>query len=193
MKRAKSRIKKNYSRLVKKIIATICFVVVLVVAEVTGYLLGIFYKASQSEPEPVASRHFIIELITPTPTPAYMPSKTTRALINANPGFSGKLKSMYGSEWRYAAELIARESSFNPGAINPTSGACGLGQALPCSKMKCELTDIDCQLRWLEEYVIDRYVTFEGAIWWHDLKKQQCLDKQARGEISQDKVCAGWY
>ena len=171
-------------------------ILLLTITMLVGAFIGMMYRASNTELIEVQDWSEV-ETIEPTktltPTPQYLPSRKTRVLINANPGFSGKLKKMYGSEWRYAAELIARESSFNPGAINPTSGACGLGQALPCSKMKCELTDIDCQLRWLEEYVIDRYVTFEGAIWWHDLKKQQCLDKQARGEISQGRVCAGWY
>jgi len=80
---------------------------------------------------------------------------------------------MYGSEWRYAAELIARESSFNPGAINPTSGACGLFQSLPCLKMKCELTDVDCQLRWGQTYVTNRYGSFKKALEFWDKKKAE--------------------
>lgn len=88
--------------------------------------------------------------------------------VNKNPGLSGKMKQAYGDEFQMAAELICRESSFNPGAINPTSGACGLGQALPCSKMKCELSDVDCQIRWVESYVKNRYGTFEEAVKFHN-------------------------
>ena len=63
-----------------------------------------------------------------------------------------------------AAELEALEGGFDPGAINPSSGACGLPQALPCKKMGCSLTDIDCQLNWMKEYVGDRYGTVEKAL-----------------------------
>lgn len=66
--------------------------------------------------------------------------------------------------WEDAAELEAREGGFDPGAINPTSGACGLPQALPCKKMGCSLTDIDCQLDWMKGYIGDRYGTVENAL-----------------------------
>ena len=74
-----------------------------------------------------------------------------------------KLKEMYTS-WEDAAELIARESSFDPGAINPSSGSCGLTQALPCKKMACSLTDIDCQLNWQKDYIANRYGTVTEAL-----------------------------
>ena len=171
-------------------------ILLLTATMLVGAFLGMMYRASNTELielQDWSDVETIEPTKTPTPTPQYLPSRRTRVLINANPGFAGKLKKMYKSQWLYASELIARESSFNNQAINPTSGACGLAQALPCSKMKCELIDIDCQLRWIGEYVSNRYGTFKGAIAWHDLKKQECLDKQARGEISQGRVCAGWY
>jgi hypothetical protein len=105
---------------------------------------------------------------TPTPTPEYIPSERTIRVINNNPGVAGKISRFYGEEWRQYAELISRESSFNPQAINPTSGACGLAQALPCSKMACELSDVECQLEWIKEYVEGRYGDIETALWHHD-------------------------
>lgn len=90
--------------------------------------------------------------------------------VNKNPGLSGKIKEQYGEQWQMAAELICRESSFNPGAINPTSGACGLGQALPCKKMQCELSDVNCQLEWIGDYVESRYGNFENAVIFHNEK-----------------------
>lgn len=75
----------------------------------------------------------------------------------------GKLKELY-INWEYTAELIGKESSFDIGAINPSSGACGLVQALPCKKMQCSLTDIDCQLNWQKEYIANRYGTVEKAL-----------------------------
>jgi len=71
--------------------------------------------------------------------------------------------------WFDAAELIAKESGFNPLAINPSSGACGIPQALPCAKMGCELTDIDCQLDWQWNYIANRYGTITKALAFHQI------------------------
>jgi len=67
----------------------------------------------------------------------------------------------------FAMELIAKESGFNPLAINKTSGACGLVQALPCQKLPCELKDIKCQLNWQKGYIAQRYGTIENAYKFH--------------------------
>lgn len=68
--------------------------------------------------------------------------------------------------WEAAAELQAKEGMFDPSIRNPTSGACGLPQALPCEKMKCPLnaSGIDCQLDWQKQYVTDRYGTITNAL-----------------------------
>lgn len=55
------------------------------------------------------------------------------------------------------------ESGNNPGAINASSGACGLGQALPCSKLTCTLADYACQDSWFTSYMRERYGTWENA------------------------------
>ena len=55
-------------------------------------------------------------------------------------------------------ELIMRESTWNPHAVNPTSEATGLFQALPWSKTGCSSTsDTKCQASWGSAYVLDRY------------------------------------
>lgn len=59
--------------------------------------------------------------------------------------------------------IYMRESGNNPGAINASSGACGLGQALPCSKMPCSLSDYACQDRFFTGYMQARYGTWENA------------------------------
>ena len=66
--------------------------------------------------------------------------------------------------WQDAAELIGRECGFDPGAINSRSGACGLAQALPCTKMGCSLSDINCQLDWQWDYIAGRYGTISKAL-----------------------------
>lgn len=60
--------------------------------------------------------------------------------------------------------IYARESGNNPGAINASSGACGLGQALPCSKLPCSLSDYVCQDNWFtNNYMIPRYGSWDNA------------------------------
>lgn len=71
------------------------------------------------------------------------------------------------------AYIYQHESGNNPGSINSGSGACGLGQALPCSKMPCSLTDYACQDAYFTSYMTSRYGTWENAAafwqvnrWW---------------------------
>lgn len=69
--------------------------------------------------------------------------------------------------------IFMHESGNDPGAINASSGACGLGQALPCSKMPCSLSDYNCQVDFFTGYANDRYGGWDGAYafwvansWW---------------------------
>jgi len=85
-----------------------------------------------------------------------------------------KAKSFGGScgEWMAAAGitdianatyLIGKESGCNPYSVNRSSGACGVGQALPCSKTGCEMGDGACQTRWMNSYVLGRYGSWQAA------------------------------
>lgn len=69
--------------------------------------------------------------------------------------------------------IYSHESGNNPGAINRSSGACGLGQALPCSKMPCSLSDYACQDVFFTGYMQQRYGSWDNAMafwqlrgWW---------------------------
>lgn len=71
------------------------------------------------------------------------------------------------------AFIYQHESGNRTDAINPSSGACGLGQALPCSKMPCSLSDYACQDNFFTNYMKSRYGTWENAVafwkshkWW---------------------------
>lgn len=67
-------------------------------------------------------------------------------------------KQLFGVEhWGALEELITNESGWNPYAANPNGGACGIGQALPCSKMDCEQWDYSCQVDWTLNYIKNRY------------------------------------
>jgi hypothetical protein len=67
---------------------------------------------------------------------------------------------------RATRTLILKESNCRPNAVNPTSGACGIPQAYPCSKMKCALNNSGavCQLKWMQSYVMRRYGSWDSAL-----------------------------
>jgi hypothetical protein len=51
--------------------------------------------------------------------------------------------------------------------VNTSSGGCGLGQALPCSKMGCGLQDYACQDAYFTRYMLQRYGSwYNAAAFW---------------------------
>lgn len=66
--------------------------------------------------------------------------------------------------WGYAEWLVAKESGWNPNAVNRSSGACGLAQALPCGKVPGNPHDPVTSLNWMNGYVNGRYGGWEGAV-----------------------------
>lgn len=65
------------------------------------------------------------------------------------------------SEWASVDFIVSRESGWNPNAVNPTSGACGLGQQLPCGKWAGAWNDPVAALKNQHIYVQGRY--YEGS------------------------------
>lgn len=65
--------------------------------------------------------------------------------------------------WGYADSLVSRESGWNPNAVNKSSGACGLAQALPCSKVPGNPYNPVDSLNWMNGYVNGRYGGWAGA------------------------------
>jgi hypothetical protein len=63
----------------------------------------------------------------------------------------------------YKQYIYQKESGCRTNAINSSSGACGIGQALPCSKLPCTLSDFACQDAWFSNYAIQRYGSWEAA------------------------------
>ena len=55
--------------------------------------------------------------------------------------------------------LWTRESNWNPNDVNKSSGACGIPQAYPCSKIKQSegSDDWQAQIRWGLKYISARY------------------------------------
>lgn len=64
--------------------------------------------------------------------------------------------------WGYADFMVQKESGWNPNAVNKSSGACGLAQALPCSKLGPNWSNPVVALNWMNTYV-GRYGGWEGA------------------------------
>lgn len=71
-------------------------------------------------------------------------------------------------QWTYLDRLIMRESSWNPQAQNASSGAYGLPQSLPGSKMASAgadwRTNPITQVRWMFAYIASRYGTPAAAL-----------------------------
>lgn len=65
--------------------------------------------------------------------------------------------------WGYADFMVAKESGWNPNAVNKSSGACGLAQALPCSKLGPNWSNPVVALNWMNNYVNGRYGGWEKA------------------------------
>ena len=101
--------------------------------------------------------------------------KTTRVRYNVGEiqSYAHSLVLSYGwseEDYQYLVLLWNRESSWNPNAVNKKSGACGIPQSLPCSKMVSEgsdyRTNYKTQVRWGLKYIANRYGSPTNA-WKH--------------------------
>lgn len=66
--------------------------------------------------------------------------------------------------WPYVDSIVTRESGWNPNAVNKSSGACGLGQQLPCGKWAGAWNDPIAALKAMTIYVNNRYGGWAGAV-----------------------------
>lgn len=71
-------------------------------------------------------------------------------------------------EWASLEELLTRESGFQTYAMNPSSGACGLFQSLPCNKYGKKGLDLKNQVEWGFSYITDRYTLPSKALAFHN-------------------------
>ena len=62
--------------------------------------------------------------------------------------------------------IITLESNWDPNAVNPYSGAFGLGQALPASKIGPDRSPV-AQINWILAYIEGRYGTANRALAFH--------------------------
>lgn len=76
-------------------------------------------------------------------------------------------------DYGYVDYIVSHESGWNPAATNSGSGACGLVQALPCSKVPGNGYNPIDNLRWGNDYAVGRYGSWANAYtfwtnnsWW---------------------------
>lgn len=117
----------------------------------------------EPKPEPVAQ------------APVETVAQPVQATTSAHEAFNQVVaeKGVSQSEANHWAELIRRESNWDPAAQNPHSLAYGLPQSLPASKMAShgDIHDPVVQLRWMYDYVKGsggRYGSFANAIAHHN-------------------------
>lgn len=77
------------------------------------------------------------------------------------------------SDWGYVDYIVSKESGWNPNAVNSSSGASGLVQALPCGKVPGSCFNPVDNLKWADGYAKGRYGSWAGAYnfwtsnhWW---------------------------
>lgn len=118
------------------------------------------------------SRVYVSEIVTKEPVEQI---KVQGRKIDLPPGAHEDWMAAAGispEDYRAASYIIDRESHWNPIAQNPSSGAYGLCQALPGSKMASAGADWQTnpvtQLRWCSGYAQGRYGGWQGALnWWN--------------------------
>lgn len=84
---------------------------------------------------------------------------------------SQPIHSEVGTEAEAKEYIYFKESTHNIAAVNKSSGACGIGQSLPCSKLSnvCPnwKTDYECQDKWFTNYMERRYNSWINAMAFH--------------------------
>ena len=117
---------------------------------------------------------------TPTATPASSAGDTPRAAPAPPPVYAGggtpaewmTAAGIAEADWGYVDFIVSKESGWNPNATNRSSGACGLVQVYPCSKL-ANAYDPIVNLTWANGYATGRYGSWAGAYgfwtsnhWW---------------------------
>lgn len=121
--------------------------------------------------------------VTPTPTPEPVPASQPDSggggggpVYYTGGGAPAEWMAAAGIDsgnWGYVDYIVSKESGWNPNATNSSSGACGLVQALPCSKVPGNGYDPIDNLRWANGYATGRYGSWAAAYdfwisnhWW---------------------------
>lgn len=111
----------------------------------------------------VAAQPVAPEPIVPVPSPVTVASpqeaQQIAKVMAAQRGWTG-------GEWEALEKLWHNESGWEMFARNPSSGACGIPQALPCGKIP-DPGNINSQLEWGLNYIAGYGNPTEALAFWH--------------------------
>lgn len=130
------------------------------------------YQANLGAVASVDRKEKVSTELEPEPTPEPAPVSSDESAESSYVPYSGGGSK---SEWMAAAgipedqwgavdALISRESGWDPNAMNASTGACGLVQALPCDKIPGQWNNPVDALRWGNGYVNGRYGSWNAAL-----------------------------
>lgn len=113
-------------------------------------------RVSVGEAKPPEPKKDPVAVVIPAPEP--IPQLTDHESLMQQAGIAQ-------ADWAATDYIVTHESTWRVTAVNVSSGATGLCQALPASKMASEgqdyLTNPVTQLRWCAKYAVQRY-----GSWW---------------------------
>lgn len=112
--------------------------------------------AEQAQAEAKAKQAAVAASVAVKPAPIAQPSGTKADWMRA--------AGIPEVHWAYVDMIVTRESGWNPNAVNRGSGACGLGQQLPCGKWAGAWNDPVAALVAMTGYVNSRYGGWAGAV-----------------------------
>ena len=123
-------------------------------------------KIAVAEAKKPAEESLQVENSTPPIAPAPEPEPVTEAprAISGSKYDWLAASGIPEDQWTYVDIIVTRESSWNPNAVNPNGGACGLGQQLPCGKWPGAWNDPVAALRAQYQYVTERYGGYAQAV-----------------------------
>ena len=118
------------------------------------------------EAQEAVRKSSVAKLSAPAPAPTVVSSAPASGDVQ---GYAkNRVCEVFGCDnWDAFYFIILKESTWNPQAVNPTSGAGGLCQALPFSKMESKGADYrsnpNTQIEWCISYIQGRYGNPNGA------------------------------
>ncbi len=116
--------------------------------------------------EPIKEKPKEIAKVEPKPVPKPEPAKPVQKTVQVTGNKETWLRAsgIPQDQWWAVDSIVSRESGWNPNAVNASSGACGLGQQLPCGKWAGAWNDPVAALKAQYGYVTARYGGYPQAV-----------------------------
>ena len=124
------------------------------------------HRFSSDIHSPVVSSNSVHIDVPHTPDPVVrrtVPRVGQRLQSEAKEYAKQRVELVFGEGWEEFEEIIQKESGWQVGR-KAKNGACGLGQALPCSKLGNAYGDPKGEVDWTINYIRSRYKTPQKAL-----------------------------